>query len=57
MANSDTGVGILAMEVYFPQAYVTQHDLEVANNVSQGKYTIGLGQDAMAFTGDREDIN
>ena len=52
------GVGILAMEVYFPQAYVTQKDLEVANNVSQGKYTLGLGQDSMAFAaGDREDIN
>jgi hydroxymethylglutaryl-CoA synthase len=49
--------GVLAIEVYFPSAYVDQIDLEKANNVSQGKYTIGLGQDAMAFTGDREDIN
>lgn len=28
-----------------------QEDLEVANGVSAGKYTIGLGQEAMAFTG------
>jgi len=49
--------GVLAIEVYFPSAYVDQTDLEKANNVDKGKYTIGLGQDAMAFTGDREDIN
>ncbi|CAM9797074.1 unnamed protein product [Ascophyllum nodosum] len=50
-------VGILAADVYFPSTYVTQEDLEKANGVSPGKYTIGLGQEAMAFTGDREDIN
>lgn len=50
-------VGILAVEVYFPSTYVSQTELEKANGVSSGKYTIGLGQDAMAFTGDREDIN
>lgn len=50
-------VGILAMEVYFPHYYVAQSDLERYNNVPAGKYTIGLGQDAMAFTGDREDVN
>jgi len=50
-------VGILAIEVYFPSSYVRQVDLEVANAASAGKYTIGLGQEAMAFTGDREDIN
>lgn len=50
-------VGILAMEVYFPHYYVNQSDLEEYNNVPSGKYTIGLGQDAMAFTGDREDVN
>ena len=52
-----SGVGILAMEVYFPSLYVSQSELEQANNVSSGKYTIGLGQDNMAFVGDREDIN
>jgi len=41
-------VGILALEVYFPSSYVTQTDLEIANGVTAGKYTIGLGQDAMA---------
>jgi hydroxymethylglutaryl-CoA synthase len=50
-------VGILAIETYFPSLYVAQTDMERANGVSEGKYTIGLGQDAMAFTGDREDIN
>ena len=45
------------MEVYFPSLYVKQTDLEIANGVSAGKYSRGLGQDAMAFTGDREDIN
>lgn len=52
-----SGVGILAFEVYFPRNYILQEDLEQANGVSKGKYTIGLGQDAMAFTGDLEDIN
>lgn len=50
-------VGILAMDVYFPRYYVAQSDLERFNGVPAGKYTIGLGQDAMAFTGDREDVN
>ena len=54
---TDNHVGILAIEVYFPNNFVMQTDLEQANAVSAGKYTIGLGQEAMAFTGDREDIN
>jgi len=29
----------------------------VFDGVSSGKYTIGLGQEYMAFTDDREDIN
>ena len=53
---SSNNVGILAIEVYFPPTYVSQEDLEMQNNC-KGKYTIGLGQDAMAFSGDREDIN
>ncbi len=57
MSTSTNNVGILAMEVYFPNVYVKQEDLETANNVSKGKYTIGLGQESMAFTGDAEDIN
>jgi hydroxymethylglutaryl-CoA synthase len=54
---TDHTVGILGLEVYFPSTYVSQVDLETANGVSAGKYTIGLGQTNMAFTGDREDIN
>jgi hydroxymethylglutaryl-CoA synthase len=50
-------VGILGAEVYFPSTFIDMEDLEMANKVSKGKYTIGLGQMAMAFTGDREDIN
>ncbi|XP_069160115.1 hydroxymethylglutaryl-CoA synthase 1 isoform X2 [Procambarus clarkii] len=50
-------VGILAMEVYFPSQYVEQSELETFDGVSQGKYTIGLGQTRMGFCSDREDIN
>ena len=27
------------------------------DDVPKGKYTVGLGQDAMSFVNDREDIN
>jgi len=50
-------VGILAMDIYFPQRFVEQSDLEVAFGASKGKYTIGLGQKQMGFCDDREDIN
>ena len=50
-------VGILALEVHFPTVYVKQEDLEVAYGVSKGKYTLGLGQESLAFVGDNEDIN
>lgn len=56
-APAPNHTGILGMEVYFPSTFVAQTDLEQANGVSAGKYTKGLGQEAMAFTGDREDIN
>jgi len=55
--SEDHNVGILGVEVYFPSTYVSQEELEVANGVSSGKYTVGLGQEAMAFTGDHEDVN
>ena len=55
--NGETNVGILAMEVYFPSSFISQKELEQANGVSQGKYTIGLGQEGMSFSGDREDVN
>lgn len=34
-------VGILAMEFYTPQRYVSQEKLEAADGVSKGKYTVG----------------
>lgn len=49
-------VGIAAIDIYFPSQYVSQTELEVADGVSSGKYTIGLGQHALAFVTDREDI-
>eukprot|EP00899_Mesostigma_viride_P026640 jgi/Mesvir1/7160/Mv02520-RA.1 len=52
----DNNVGILAMEVHFPSNYVQQSELEHFDGVSAGKYTIGLGQNRMAFCDDREDI-
>ncbi|KAH6582986.1 hypothetical protein BASA61_008235 [Batrachochytrium salamandrivorans] len=55
-ANS-MNVGIHAVEVYFPKKCVDQAQLEKFDNVSAGKYTIGLGQTKMAFCDDREDIN
>ncbi|KAH8833394.1 hydroxymethylglutaryl-coenzyme A synthase C terminal-domain-containing protein [Flagelloscypha sp. PMI_526] len=50
-------VGIKAMEVYFPRRCISEADLEQYDGVSQGKYTIGLGQEYMAWPDDREDIN
>ncbi|KIM34331.1 hypothetical protein M408DRAFT_325760 [Serendipita vermifera MAFF 305830] len=50
-------VGILAMEMYFPQRCISEAALEEFDGVPQGKYTIGLGQKYMVFTDDREDIN
>uniref|UniRef100_A0A7S2LNP4 Hydroxymethylglutaryl-CoA synthase n=1 Tax=Leptocylindrus danicus TaxID=163516 RepID=A0A7S2LNP4_9STRA len=50
-------VGILAIEVYTPRTYVSQSKLEEYNGVSSGKYTLGLGQNGLAITGDCEDIN
>ncbi|KCV73095.1 hydroxymethylglutaryl-CoA synthase [Fonticula alba] len=56
-AGRPKDIGILAMEVYFPQSFVEQSDLEEFDNVSSGKYTIGLGQSRMAVVDDNEDIN
>ena len=51
-------VGILAMEVYTPKTYVRQAALEEHAGVPAGKYTLGLGQQALAIPmGDAEDIN
>ncbi|TKA28382.1 Hydroxymethylglutaryl-CoA synthase [Salinomyces thailandicus] len=49
-------VGIKGMELYFPSQCVDQTELEKFDGVSQGKYTIGLGQTMMSFCDDREDI-
>lgn len=49
-------IGIKGIEVYIPSQCVNQEDLEKFDNVSSGKYTIGLGQTNMAFVNDREDI-
>lgn len=48
-------VGILAMEAYFPTRCVPQAALEAADNCA-GKYTAGLGQSALSFVDDREDV-
>lgn len=50
-------VGIQAIELIFPSQFVDQTELETFDNVSAGKYTIGLGQSRMGFCSDREDIN
>ncbi|KAK8483804.1 hypothetical protein V6N13_021597 [Hibiscus sabdariffa] len=49
-------VGILAMEIYFPPTFVQQEALEAHDGASKGKYTIGLGQDCMAFCTEVEDV-
>lgn len=49
-------VGILSIEMYFPNTYVDQTELEKHDGVSEGKYTIGLGQTRMGFASDNEDI-
>ncbi|XP_074560777.1 hydroxymethylglutaryl-CoA synthase-like [Curcuma longa] len=49
-------VGILAMDIYFPPTCVRQEALEAHDGASKGKYTIGLGQDCMAFCTEVEDV-
>jgi hydroxymethylglutaryl-CoA synthase len=50
-----SNVGILAMDCYFPHRFVPQTLLEEADGCP-GKYTVGLGQTALAFFDDREDV-
>lgn len=50
-------VGVHAMEVYFPKTSVSQTALEEHAGVAAGKFTIGLGQQNMAFCTELEDIN
>ncbi|KAL6718983.1 3-hydroxy-3-methylglutaryl coenzyme A synthase [Lecanora helva] len=56
MAGRAQNVGVKAIEIYFPSQCVEQAELEKFDGVSQGKYTIGLGQTKMSFCDDREDI-
>ncbi|KAF5460744.1 hypothetical protein F2P56_020591 [Juglans regia] len=49
-------VGILAVEIYFPPTCIQQESLEAHDGASKGKYTIGLGQDCMAFCTEVEDV-
>lgn len=44
------------MDIYFPPTCVQQAALEAHDGVSKGKYTIGLGQDCMAFCTEVEDV-
>ncbi|CAL0312690.1 unnamed protein product [Lupinus luteus] len=53
MANN---VGILAIDIYFPPTCIQQEALEAHDGASKGKYTIGLGQDCMAFCSEVEDV-
>ena len=48
-------VGILAIEAYFPKNKLPQTALEEADGCA-GKYTVGLGQESLAFFDDREDV-
>ncbi|KAK4963921.1 3-hydroxy-3-methylglutaryl coenzyme A synthase [Elasticomyces elasticus] len=54
MSSRAENVGIKAIELYFPSQCVDQAELEKFDGVSQGKYTIGLGQTRMSFCDDRE---
>lgn len=56
MTSIAKNVGILAMDVYFPLTCVQQEALEAHDGASKGKYTIGLGQDCLAFCTEIEDV-
>lgn len=50
-------VGILGIEVYTPSTFISQRELEKHSGVSEGKFTLGLGQEGLAVCGDCEDVN
>lgn len=54
---SPSDIGIVDFETYVPQLYVSLGDLESWDGVSEGKYTVGLGQSEMAVCTEREDVN
>lgn len=47
--------GVIAAEIYFPNCYVDQHELE-EHDGNMGKYTSGLMQQKMAVCMDNEDV-
>jgi len=64
MTTRPSNIGIKAIEVYFPKNFISQdkledRDIEILGEdkrqAIKGKYTIGLGQTALAFCTDRED--
>lgn len=62
--KTEMQVGIEAIEMYIPNSFVDQTDLgtslpipEKHNNVSEGKYTKGLGQLQLSFAYPFEDVN
>jgi len=48
--------GLVAIAAFFPNQFIEQSELETHDNVSAGKYTIGLGQAQMAFCSTAQDI-
>uniref|UniRef100_A0A0D9XAF9 Hydroxymethylglutaryl-CoA synthase n=1 Tax=Leersia perrieri TaxID=77586 RepID=A0A0D9XAF9_9ORYZ len=56
MEQPPKDVGILAIDIYFPPTCVHQEALEAHDGASKGKYTIGLGQDCMAYCSEVEDV-
>jgi hydroxymethylglutaryl-CoA synthase len=57
MTTNGKHVGILALEAYTPSTFIAQTKLEEHIGVAPGRYSIGLGQDGLAVTGDAEDVN
>lgn len=57
MKRAHQQLGIVDLQLYFPKYYVDQNHLESHDKAEKGKYTIGLGQEKMAFVKDNEDIN
>ena len=57
MKDQAQNVGIVGIEIHFPNQYVDQSHLEEFDGVSKGKYTVGLGQLKMGFCDDREDVH
>lgn len=54
-SSKGSNVGILAIEPYIPFLSVKQSEMETADGVDTGKYTVGLGQDSIACCSSAED--